>query len=75
MTTFRRDHELHHRRRGRNIGTLVVLVAFAVLLFVVTLVKMGEQGATVGNPSAGQAGGWGAGALSEPFRDDDGASE
>lgn len=42
-----KDHELHKRRRGRNIGTLLVLVAFAVLLFAVTIVKMGIN---AGNP-------------------------
>jgi hypothetical protein len=36
-----RDHELHRRRRSRNIGLLVVLLAFAALTFWVTIAKMG----------------------------------
>ena len=44
---IRRDHELHTRRRGRNVGVLVILIAFVVLLFWVTLVKMGGN---AGNP-------------------------
>lgn len=55
---MRREHELHSRRRGRNIGVLIALVAFIVLLFAVTVVKMGRDGATAGNPSAGQGGAW-----------------
>ena len=55
---MRREHELHTRRRGRNMGVLIALVALVVLLFAVTLVKMGREGATVGNPSAGQGGAW-----------------
>lgn len=42
-----RDHELHRRRRTRNIATLALLAAFAALLFAVTVVKMGEN---AGNP-------------------------
>ncbi|MCL5778799.1 hypothetical protein M1105_17620 [Limibaculum sp. FT325] len=44
---MRKDHELHRRRRGRNLGVLAVLVAFVVLLFWVTVVKMGTH---AGNP-------------------------
>lgn len=39
------DHELHRRRRGRNIGVLVVLLAFVALLFAVTIVKLGGNAA------------------------------
>lgn len=42
-----RDHELHHRRRGRNLGVLAVLIAFVALLFFVTVAKMGGN---AGNP-------------------------
>jgi hypothetical protein len=42
-----REHELHRRRRGRNIAVLGVLAGFALLLFLVTIVKMGEN---AGNP-------------------------
>jgi ferric-dicitrate binding protein FerR (iron transport regulator) len=42
-----REHELHRRRRARNIAVLAALGGFAALLFVVTIVKMG---ANAGNP-------------------------
>lgn len=44
---MRKDHELHRRRRSRNLGLLAVLLAFIALLYFVTVVKMG---ANVGNP-------------------------
>jgi len=44
---MRKDHELHQRRRSRNIGVLVVLLAFVALLFWVTIAKMGSH---AGNP-------------------------
>ena len=44
---LQRDHELHHRRRGRNLGVLAVLIAFVALLFFVTVAKMGGN---AGNP-------------------------
>lgn len=48
------EHEIHSRRRGRNLGVLGLLLALALLLFAVTIVKMGPQAA---NPSAGTS--WG----------------
>ncbi|HUF88289.1 MAG TPA: hypothetical protein VMM59_12975 [Thermohalobaculum sp.] len=42
---MRKDHELHRRRRGRNLGLLLVLLAVAGLLFWVTLAKLGENAA------------------------------
>lgn len=42
---MRKVHEIHQRRRGRNIGLLVALLAFAGLLFWVTLAKLGENAA------------------------------
>lgn len=53
-----RDHELHVRRRGRNLGVFALLIGFAVLIFAVTIVKVGGGPGTVGNPSAAQGGGW-----------------
>jgi len=44
---MRRDHEIHSRRRGRNLGVLVVLLGVAALLFFVTIAKMGGN---AGNP-------------------------
>lgn len=37
-----KDHELHQRRFGRNIGLLAVLGGFAVLVFALTVVKIGR---------------------------------
>ncbi len=42
-----REHELHRRRRTRNLAVLAGLVGFAALLFTVTIVKLG---ANAGNP-------------------------
>ncbi|MDF3606507.1 hypothetical protein PE067_10385 [Paracoccus sp. DMF-8] len=39
---LRPEHELHHRRRGRNMGLLAVLVAFAALVFGLTIAKIGN---------------------------------
>ncbi|WBU63215.1 hypothetical protein [Paracoccus aerodenitrificans] len=37
---LRTEHELHQRRRSRNIGLLVVLIAFAALIFALSVVKV-----------------------------------
>jgi hypothetical protein len=42
-----REHELHRRRRGRNLAVLVALGGFAAMMFVVTIVKLGGN---AGNP-------------------------
>jgi hypothetical protein len=42
-----REHELHRRRRTRNVAVLTALLGFVALLFVVTIVKMGAH---AGNP-------------------------
>lgn len=39
----REDHTLHKRRRGRNIAVGGVLLAFVLLLFGVTIAKLGEN--------------------------------
>lgn len=39
-----RDHELHDRRRGRNFGLLAVLLAFIIVVFGVTVVKVRTGG-------------------------------
>jgi len=44
---MRREHDLHRRRRSRNLGVLLVLLGFVALLFWVTIVKMGPN---AGNP-------------------------
>jgi hypothetical protein len=45
---FRVEHEIHHRRRGRNMGLLAVLVGFVALVFALTVVKV-----TRGDPMQG----------------------
>lgn len=37
---IRVEHELHGRRRGRNMGLLAVLVGFVVIVFGLTVVKV-----------------------------------
>lgn len=39
----RKEHELHTRRRKRNMAVGGVLIAFVALLFAVTLVKLGPN--------------------------------
>ncbi|MFK7944847.1 MAG: hypothetical protein AB8B85_18330 [Paracoccaceae bacterium] len=48
------EHEMHTRRKGRNLGVVGALVGLVVLLFAVTIVKLGDN---VGNPTAGAS--WG----------------
>ena len=54
MAAIKPEHEIHQRRKGRNYGVLAALGGLAVLLFAVTIVKMGPN---AGNPSQGQS--WG----------------
>ena len=35
-----KEHEIHHRRFGRNLGLGLVLVGFVVLVFGLTVVKV-----------------------------------
>lgn len=44
------EHELHTRRRSRNVGLLVVLLALVVVIFGMTMVKLQRTG----DPSAFQ---------------------
>ena len=41
-------HELHHRRRSRNVGVGLVLVAFIAVVFGLTVVKVQNLGAVQG---------------------------
>ncbi len=43
------EHELHKRRKARNYALLAVMAGFVVLIFAVTIVKLGGA---AGNPSA-----------------------
>ncbi|MEM9723983.1 MAG: cytochrome C oxidase assembly protein [Pseudomonadota bacterium] len=38
-----REHEIFKRRRARNLAVLALLGGFVVLLFTVTIVRMGEN--------------------------------
>ncbi|AGT08025.1 hypothetical protein [Paracoccus aminophilus] len=40
---LRPEHEIHQRRRGRNVGLLVVLLMFVALVFGLSIVKI-QQG-------------------------------
>lgn len=51
---LQKQHEIFERRRGRNRGVFIALIAFAALLFAVTIVKLGDNAA---NPTAGAT--WG----------------
>ncbi len=37
---LRQEHELHRRRRGRNVGVGLMLAAFIGLVFALTFVKV-----------------------------------
>ncbi|MEM6375022.1 MAG: hypothetical protein AAF686_02205 [Pseudomonadota bacterium] len=39
-----RQHELHRRRFGRNLGLGLILVAFVGLIFGLTMVKVSDDG-------------------------------
>lgn len=42
MSGIRKEHELHTRRRGRNLSVGLVLLAFVGLIFGVTIVKLSK---------------------------------
>ncbi len=42
MSGIHPEHELHTRRRGRNMWLGLVLGAFVTLIFAVTMVKLSE---------------------------------
>ena len=41
---LRKEHEIHKRRSGRNIGVGILLAAFVVLVMALTLVKVTAPG-------------------------------
>lgn len=43
MLSDRQEHELHARRRKRNMAVGGVLIGFVALLFAVTMVKLGPN--------------------------------
>ena len=38
------EHEIHHRRKGRNVGVGLLLGAFIVIVFGLTMVKVLQLG-------------------------------
>lgn len=42
-----KQHEIHSRRKGRNIGVGLVLVAFIAIIFGLTVVKVTSDGFTM----------------------------
>ncbi|MDW3222571.1 MAG: cytochrome C oxidase assembly protein [Paracoccaceae bacterium] len=40
--TFRPEHELHTRRKGRNVGVGLMLAAFVVLVMALTFTKVAD---------------------------------
>lgn len=49
---FRRDHELHVRRFGRNLGLGLTLVAFVAIVFGLTITKVTNDPLRTDRPAA-----------------------
>ncbi|WP_405402865.1 hypothetical protein [Paracoccus sp. Ld10] len=45
---LRTEHEIHGRRRSRNVGLGIVLLGFVALVFALTVVKVQEGGLVEG---------------------------
>lgn len=54
-----REHELHERRRGRNVGVGLMLGAFVLLIMALTYVKITQSGMSLPDMSGTQATGQG----------------
>jgi hypothetical protein len=50
--SFHKDHEMHKRRFGRNLGVGLTLAAFIALVFVLTIVKVSREEAYRAQPAA-----------------------
>lgn len=50
--SFKVTHDLHRRRFGRNLGVGLVLAAFIVLVFGLTVVKVTNSGFEMRNEEA-----------------------
>jgi hypothetical protein len=46
------QHELHTRRKGRNVGVGLLLAAFIALIFALTFVKVQQEGFAMQNMDA-----------------------
>lgn len=53
---FRPPHEMHSRRFSRNMGVLVVLLAFVALVFALTVVKVTNGDMMHANDAPGMLG-------------------
>lgn len=53
---FRPPHEMHSRRFSRNVGVLVVLLAFVTLVFALTVVKVTNGDLMHANDAPGMLG-------------------
>ncbi|MEM1432196.1 MAG: hypothetical protein AAGG09_22280 [Pseudomonadota bacterium] len=42
--TIRATHEIHERRKGRNLGVALLLTSFAAIVFGLSVVKVSEHG-------------------------------
>ncbi|CUH75506.1 hypothetical protein TRM7557_00421 [Tritonibacter multivorans] len=42
--SLRKEHELHTRRKGRNVGVGLLLAGFVVLVLALTMVKVTSNG-------------------------------
>ncbi len=51
---FGKEHELHKRRFGRNLGLGLVLAGLVALVFGLTVVKVGVDGFTLQQSSEAQ---------------------
>ena len=51
---LRKDHDLHKRRFGRNMGVGLLLAGFVVLVMVLTVVKVSQPGFQLPQVEAGQ---------------------
>ncbi len=54
MSFFHPEHELHVRRRSRNLGMLGVLFGLVVVIFGLTMVKVRLEGESVGRGAPAQ---------------------
>lgn len=58
--SLRAEHELHARRKGRNVGVGLMLGGFVVLVMLLTFVKITETDFTrapgTANPASGSEG-------------------
>ena len=54
--SLRKEHELHGRRKGRNIGVGLLLASFVVLVLALTMVKVTSNGFQFPTNLAGETG-------------------